>query len=138
MYNPSPCIHRVQRRISTYSKSQHPDDDERICPNANYKPVSTAALTPGAPASALSAPPMTYADEKSKAGIASIKGGPGIPEPLTEIVTVFLTNKTLPAKMLKSSYFKIAMGEGGSALGKYADMDPFHPGQKMTDWPLKW
>jgi hypothetical protein len=113
-------------------------DDERICPNPNFKPVALATLAPFARASALAAPPMTYANEKSKAGIASIKGGPGIPEPLTQIVTTYLTNKTLPAKMLGSSFFRIAMGEGGSALGKFADMDPFHLGQKMTDWPLKW
>jgi hypothetical protein len=45
----------------------------------------------------------------------------------------WLTNRTLPTKMLSSSYFKIAMGEGGSALGKFANMDPYNPGKVMVD-----
>jgi hypothetical protein len=57
---------------------------------------------------------------------------------MIRLVTDFMINKKLPAKMLKSSYFKVAMGEGGSALGKFADNDPYNDGKKLTVWPLKW
>jgi hypothetical protein len=39
--------------------------------------------------------------------------------------------KKLPAKALGSKFFKIAMGEGGSAGGKYKEMDPYNPGEKL-------
>jgi hypothetical protein len=54
------------------------------------------------------------------------------------LVTNFTITGKMPDKMLKSNYFKMAMGEGGSALGRYADSDPFNEGKKLTDWPLKW
>jgi hypothetical protein len=114
-------------------------DDERICKNQEYKSstLSTLGIGPGAQA-ILSPPPDTYANEKSKTGIASLPGNLGIPHPMIPIVTDYMITKKLPAKMLKSNYFKIAMGEGGSALGKFADNDPFNEGKKLTDWPLKW
>jgi hypothetical protein len=75
---------------------------------------------------------------QSKKGIASLPGTMGIPHPFIPLITDYTLTGKLPAKMLKSNYFKIAMGEGGSALGRYADNDPFNEGQKLTDWPLKW
>lgn len=111
-------------------------DDERICPNPSYA-QSPANLTSGFKP-AFSAPPSTYPNMQSKTGIASIPGGPGIPHPIIGIVTDYMGGKKLPDKMLKSNFFKIAMGEGGSALGKYADNDPYNEGKKLEDWPLKW
>jgi hypothetical protein len=70
-------------------------DDERLC-RSN-------------PASGLTPAPQTYFNGTSKTGIASLPGDPGIPEPITGIVTEFLTKKKLPAQALKSNYFKIAM-----------------------------
>jgi hypothetical protein len=105
-------------------------DDERMCLNPSYKAVGLG--TSQIP------PPATYINEHSKTGIGSMKGVPGIPNPMLPIASEFMLTGKLPLKMLKSNFFKIAMGEGGSALGKYADNDPYHPGQKLTDWPLKW
>jgi hypothetical protein len=110
-------------------------DDERICQNPSYTPTTISSLGTSA---SLTAPPDTYANEKSKTGISSLPGDPGIPHPMLNVITDFMINKTLPAKMLKSNFFKIAMGEGGSALGKYADNDPYNEGKKLLDWPLKW
>ena len=94
-------------------------DDERLCKNPAY-PQSGPA-------------PQTYANTASKVGIASLPGDPGIPEPLLPIIMGWLENKTLPAQMLKSNYFKIAMGEGGSAGGKFANMDPYNPGKVLNE-----
>jgi hypothetical protein len=114
-------------------------DDERICKNPSFKPSSLSSLGIGSGAQAiLSPPPDTYANERSKTGIASLPGDRGIPHPIIPLVTDYMITKKLPAKMLKSNYFKIAMGEGGSALGKFADSDPYNEGKKLTDWPLKW
>jgi hypothetical protein len=110
-------------------------DDERICRNPSFTPSTSSSLQIGA---TLTPPPSTYANEHSKTGIASLKGDPGIPHPMIPIVVDYMSTKKLPDKMLKSSYFKIAMGEGGSALGKYADNDPWNEGKKLEDWPLKW
>jgi len=45
-----------------------------------------------------------------------------------------METKKAPAKnIFKSSYFKIAMGEGGSAGGKYAKMDPYNPSKQLSD-----
>jgi hypothetical protein len=60
-------------------------------------------------------------------------GTAGIPNPLLPIVKVWMQNKTLPAAMPKSNFFKIAMGEGGSAGGKFAKMDPYNPGKELPD-----
>jgi hypothetical protein len=49
------------------------------------------------------------------------------------IASDFYTDNVLPSHMLKSSYFKIAMGEGGSGGGKFRDMDPYNPGQKLKE-----
>jgi hypothetical protein len=124
----SPC---VGADLLTY-------DDERICENPSFKPstLSSLGITPGGRVNI--PPPNIFANEKSKAGIGSLPGVAGIPHPFLAILTDFLVDKKLPPKMLKSNYFKIAMGEGGSALGKYADNDPYNPGQKLKDWPLKW
>lgn len=92
-------------------------DDERICKNPNY-PQSGPS-------------PQTYVNKETKVGIASLPGTPGIPNPVLPLIKEYLANHTLPSKMPKSNYFKIAMGEGGSAGGKFADMDPYHPGQKL-------
>jgi hypothetical protein len=94
-------------------------DDERLCRNPAYPQAGPAS--------------QTYPNKQSKKGIASLPGTPGIPNPLLPVVQTYMVNKTLPAKMLGSSYFKIAMGEGGSALGKFANMDPYNPGKVLTD-----
>lgn len=93
-------------------------DDERLCKNPNYPEAGPA--------------PQTYPNKNSTVGIAAMPGGPGIPNPLMPIIQAYVKNKTLPAAMPKSNYFKIAMGEGGSAGGKFADMDPYNPGQKLA------
>ena len=112
-------------------------DDERICKNTKWSPTDPSKLGPG-PGAVLSPPPDTFNNPKSKTGIASLPGDPGFPSPLLPLVMEYMRSKKLPDKMLKSSYFKIAMGEGGSALGKFADSDPYNPGKKLEDWPLKW
>lgn len=94
-------------------------DDERICKNPAY-PQSGP-------------PSQTYPNSTSTRGIASLPGDEGIPNPFMPLAETWLINGTLPPKMLKSNYFKIAMGEGGSALGKYANMDPYHPGKVLHD-----
>jgi hypothetical protein len=86
-------------------------DDERMCRNSEFKPTTLSTLGIGQGAKAVLAPPPdTYANSKSKTGISSLPGGPGIPHPMIPIVTDFMIKKELPAKMLKSSYFKVAMG----------------------------
>lgn len=94
-------------------------DDERICKNSAYPQAGS--------------PPQTYSNSKSTKGIASLQGTPGIPNPIAPIVMQWMQNKTLPTKVLTSSFFKIAMGEGGSAMGKFSNMDPYHPGKVMVD-----
>jgi hypothetical protein len=94
-------------------------DDERICKNPKYPEAGP--------------PPQTYPNPKSTKGISSLPGTEGIPHPLIPIVETWAINNTLPSKMPRSNFFKIAMGEGGSAGGKYKDMDPYHPGQKLKD-----
>lgn len=94
-------------------------DDERICKNSEYPQAGPAS--------------QTYPNSNSKAGIASLPGTPGIPNPLLPVIQAWLVNKTLPDKALKSDFYKIGMGEGGSALGKYATMDPYTPGKIMAD-----
>jgi hypothetical protein len=81
-------------------------DDERICKNPKYPQAGPS--------------PQTYQNEKSKTGIASLPGEPGIPNPLQAIIETYMRNKTLPSTMLKSNYFKMAMGQGGSAGGKWS------------------
>lgn len=93
-------------------------DDERICKNANYPQAGPA--------------PQTYPNKNTKMGIASLPGEAGIPNPLAPIVKAYMETKKIPDAMPKSNFFKIAMGEGGSAGGKFADMDPYHPGQKLA------
>jgi Berberine and berberine like/FAD binding domain len=92
-------------------------DDERLCNNAAYPQAGPA--------------PQTYPTKNSKLGISSLPGEAGIPNPMLPIVKSWMVNKTLPAVMPKSNFFKIAMGEGGSAGGKFSDMDPYHPGEKL-------
>jgi hypothetical protein len=70
-------------------------DDERLCKST--------------PATGVSPAPQTYFNGSSKTGISSLPGDPGIPEPITGIVTDFLLSKKLPGQALKSNYFKIAM-----------------------------
>jgi len=77
--------------------------------------------------------PQTYPNKNTTVGIAAMPGTAGIPNPLLPIVKVWMQNKTLPAAMPKSNYFKIAMGEGGSAGGKFAKMDPYNPGKELSD-----
>ena len=93
-------------------------DDERICKNDKY-PIKGAL-------------DKTYVNPESKKGIASLPGETGIPNPNLPIVEKYITAKTLPDKMLKSNFYKIAMGEGGSAGGKFKDMDPYKPGSKLA------
>jgi hypothetical protein len=81
-------------------------DDERICKNAKYPQAGPS--------------PQTYNNEKSTTGIASLPGEPGIPNPLQVIIETLLKNKTLPSTMPRSNYFKMAMGQGGSAGGKWS------------------
>jgi hypothetical protein len=81
-------------------------DDERLCKNPNY-PQSGP-------------PPQTYKNDASKVGIASLPGEPGIPNPLGPIIQTWMKNKTLPATMPRSNYFKLAMGQGGSSGGKWS------------------
>jgi hypothetical protein len=89
-------------------------DDERICKNSKYSQSGIA--------------PQTYPDHKTKTGLYSLPSGNfGIPHPFIPLITDWAVAKKLLTKMLKSNYFKIAMGEGGSAGGKYADMDPYNP-----------
>lgn len=92
-------------------------DDERLCKNPKYPQAGPA--------------PQTYPNKNSTRGIASLPGQPGIPNPLMPIIQAYLKNGTLPSKMPKSNYFQIAMGEGGSALGKFSNMDPYHPGKEL-------
>ena len=94
-------------------------DDERICKNPAYPQAGPAS--------------QTYPNSKSTKGISSLPGTPGIPNPVLPLVEQWLRNRTLPTRVLGSSYFKIAMGEGGSALGKFANMDPYNPGKAMVD-----
>jgi hypothetical protein len=103
----SPC---VGADLLTY-------DDERLCKNPNYPQAGPA--------------PQTYPNKNSKLGISSLPGEPGIPNPLLPIVKTWMVNHTLPSQMPKSNFFQIAMGEGGSAGGKFKDNDPYHPGQKL-------
>jgi hypothetical protein len=93
-------------------------DDERLCKNPAY-PESGPA-------------PQTYKNPNTTIGIAAMPGSEGIPNPLLPIVKAYMQNKTIPKAMPKSSFFKIAMGEGGSAGGKFADMDPYRPGEKLV------
>jgi berberine-like enzyme len=81
-------------------------DDERICKNPKYPQAGPS--------------PQTYQNDKSKTGIASLPGEPGIPNPLQRIIETYMRNKTLPSTMPKSNYFKMAMGQGGSAGGKWS------------------
>jgi len=81
-------------------------DDERICPNPKYPQAGES--------------PQTYRDDKSKAGIASLPGEEGIPNPLMPIIQTYMVNKTLPKTMPASNYFKMAMGQGGSSGGKWS------------------
>jgi hypothetical protein len=99
-------------------------DDERICKASNY---SVKAYGPA---------PQTYPNEHSKKGIASLPGDPPIPHPLIPVILDWTVNATLPKKMLKSNYFKIAMGEGGSAGGRYRNYDPYGEGKMLekNDW----
>jgi hypothetical protein len=115
----SPCVGSDQL---TY-------DDERICRNANYSARSFGS-------SSSSPAPSTYPNEKSKTGIASLPGDPPIPHPMIPIIMTWSANGTLPPKMLKSNYFKIAMGEGGSAGGKFRNYDPYNEGKMLdkNDW----
>lgn len=92
-------------------------DDERICKNANYPQAGSA--------------PQTYKDDDSKAGIASLPGEPGISNPLNPIIQAWMVNKTLPATMPKSGYFKMAMGQGGSSGGKWS----LGPGNTVSSAP---
>jgi hypothetical protein len=94
-------------------------DDERLCKNPNYPEAGMA--------------PQTYPNKNTTIGIAAMPGTAGIPNPLLPIVKIWMQNKTLPAVMPKSNYFKIAMGEGGSAGGKFAKMDPYNPGKELSD-----
>lgn len=86
-------------------------DDERICKNPAY-PQSGP-------------PPQVVKNDKSKTGISSLPGTPGIPNPLMPIIQAYIQNKTLPYKMPASNYFRIAMGEGGSAGGKFSSGNPW-------------
>jgi hypothetical protein len=103
----SPC---VGADLLTY-------DDERICKNPDYPQAGPA--------------PQTYPNKNSKQGISSLPGEKGIPNPVLPLIKTWMVNHTLPDKMPTSSYFQIAMGEGGSAGGKFKDMDPYHPGEKL-------
>jgi hypothetical protein len=85
-------------------------DDERICKNAAYPAKGPA--------------PQTYANDKSKTGIASLPGRAGIPNPLNPIIQGWMVNKTLPDRMPASNFFKMAMGQGGSAGGRWANGPP--------------
>lgn len=75
--------------------------------------------------------PQTLPNKHTKVGINSLPGEYGIPNPIIPIIADFQIEGKLPAKMLKSNYFKIAMGEGGSAGGKFKEMDPYKPDQKL-------
>jgi hypothetical protein len=79
------------------------------CVGADFMSYDDERLCKSTPATGLSPAPQTYFNGTSKTGIASLPGSPGIPEPLTPIVTELLTSKKLPAQAPKSSYFKIAM-----------------------------
>jgi FAD/FMN-containing dehydrogenase len=81
-------------------------DDERICKNPAYPQKGES--------------PQTYANPKSKVGIASLPGEEGIPNPLMPIIQGFMANKTVPSKMPASNFFKMAMGQGGSSGGKWS------------------
>ena len=94
-------------------------DDERICVNPKYPEAGP--------------PPQTYPNPESTRGISRLPGTPGIPHALVPIVETWAINNTLPSKMPRSNFFKVAMGEGGSAGGKYKDMDPYHPGDKLKE-----
>jgi hypothetical protein len=92
-------------------------DDERICKNPHY-PQSGP-------------PPETYKNDNSKKGIASLPGEPGIPNPLQPIIDTWFANKTLPSSYPKSNYFKMAMGQGGSAGGRWS-FGPPAPGPNVA------
>lgn len=62
----------------------------------------------------------------------SLPGELGIPHPFLPIIMDWKLEEKLPAKALGSKTFGIAMGEGGSAGGKYKEMDPYNPGQKLA------
>jgi hypothetical protein len=85
-------------------------DDERICKNPKY-PQSGPA-------------PQTYANPKSQTGIASLPGQAGIPNPLMPIIVDYQKTGKIPQKMPASGFFKIAMGQGGSAGGRWSLGDP--------------
>jgi hypothetical protein len=106
------CVPCVGSDVFTY-------DDERICPNKEY-PVKGPVT-------------QTFINTKTKVGINALPGDLGIPHPLISVVADWKIEDKLPSKMLTSSYFKIAMGEGGSAGGKFRDMDPYHPGEKLKN-----
>jgi hypothetical protein len=76
---------------------------------------------------------QTLPNKDTKVGISALPGEFGIPHPFVDIITDWTENKKLPAKVLKSNAFKIAMGEGGSSGGKFRDMDPYNPGQKLKE-----
>jgi hypothetical protein len=106
------CVPCIGSDLLTY-------DDERICKNKAY-PQSGPA-------------PQTYPNFASRTGISGLPGEKGFANPFLPLVETWLVNHTLPESMPRSNFFKIAMGEGGSALGKYANMDPYHPGQLLHD-----
>ena len=85
-------------------------DDERICKNPAYPQKGES--------------PQTYANPKSKVGIASLPGEEGIPNPLLPIIQGYMVNKTLPKTMPASNFFKMAMGQGGSSGGKWSLGEP--------------
>lgn len=60
-------------------------DDERLCKNPKYPQAGPA--------------PQTYPDAKSKAGIASLPGVPGITNPLLPIIKEYLATGKLPEEM---------------------------------------
>jgi hypothetical protein len=95
-------------------------DDERICKNPAYP-------------NTLGPAPQTFQNRNTTKGIASLPGDPGIPNPLIPIVMAWLTNKTLPSKTPGSSFWKMPMGDGGSAGGRFANYDPYHPGKLLND-----
>jgi FAD/FMN-containing dehydrogenase len=93
-------------------------DDERICKSSEY-PVQGMA-------------PQTLPNPATKVGISSLPGEVGIPHPYIGVIENWALNNILPASMPKSNFFKIAMGEGGSAGGRFKEMDPYHPGERLS------
>jgi len=92
----SPC---VGADLLTY-------DDERICKNPAYPQAGS--------------PPQAIENSKSKAGIASLPGEPGIPDPLGPIIAEYLRTGKMPKKLPGPEFFKLPMGEGGSAGGSWS------------------